>query len=850
MATTTATIPPPPSLNFESLSGIDPTTLSQSEIQALSLCSLSAFDLRSTRDLVTPVIDPSYFNESSGSHRQTYSRRRRLPGLLPATTDSSTDNTDNRRIIDYLKQLIREDARFDQVELLQPCVYTEIVAAAAVDAAAAAPAPISDLRERTELGFVRKRKRGRKPKAKVNLDECYRGKEVVNRDGVAIDFEVLAAAEDPYAEELRRRTEGLKSEEELLGFLSNLEGEWGSRRRKRKIVDAASFGDVLPLGWKLLLGLKRKDGRAWIYCRRYLSPSGQQFLSCKEVSSYLQSLSGHGDTQLQICHRSENMLQEHTMNMQELAMITENSVGVAHEDRDQLQNVVTNSDVPSLSVTNERLKEVALLGFDNLADVQIHDLFDCHKCNLIFDDKETYLQHLLSVHQRTTRCYRLGSSVGDGVIIKDGKFECQFCHEVFLERHRYNGHVGIHVRNHVREVEDSPDQANVQMRDKSPVREDIPSKISKMDALVEIAQNSIMENSVMEPYNSAKVNLIPALEIAVDELDEGINIESPVDEHQTEYSMTGKNVVQDLNQQDSPHLFRDGKLKEIDDDNQAIDAKMITCLDNTGLFSVNVQNGNASDIYKGKDGVALTVEGFDQSGIDLEGVSQCPLLHLARNHMIPESEKNENSSCTNAKRQFKLDEDSSNKSGFNIVLDGCVDVPVSINVQTALMPASLQNVVHSRVSKQSISPKQSMDCFPLFSSDKGGKQFCSVDREHNNVKGFQEPRLDEIGLQYDFATGQDSLSLRYVHVELANNSMMEGNYASPVHSESQEVMLNMGGRNQHTAVCVWCGIEFNLDAVNSEIQPDSVGFMCPACKAKISGQINVLDSGSPNADHL
>ena len=43
----------------------------------------------------------------------------------------------------------------------------------------------------------------------------------------------------------------------------------------------------------------------------FSSPSGQQFVSCREVSSYLQSLFGHGDAQLQISHRSENMLQEH-----------------------------------------------------------------------------------------------------------------------------------------------------------------------------------------------------------------------------------------------------------------------------------------------------------------------------------------------------------------------------------------------------------------------------------------------------------------------------------------------------------------------------------------------------------
>lgn len=121
-------------------------------------------------------------------------------------------------------------------------------------------------------GGERKRKRGRKPKVKVlNLEtQGYLGLEMVNRNGVPVDLLALANMEDPYGEELRRRTLGLDSEEKLLGFMRELGGQWGSRRKKRKIVDASEFGDALPVGWKLLLGLKRKEGRAWIYCRRYI----------------------------------------------------------------------------------------------------------------------------------------------------------------------------------------------------------------------------------------------------------------------------------------------------------------------------------------------------------------------------------------------------------------------------------------------------------------------------------------------------------------------------------------------------------------------------------------------------
>ena len=96
-------------VQMEWLTSIDSTTLTHSELQALSLSSLSSFDLKSTRVIVTPKIDPSTFNHSAGSHR-TYSRphrRCRVPPLLPTPTLPS----DHRIIINQLKQFIREDPK-------------------------------------------------------------------------------------------------------------------------------------------------------------------------------------------------------------------------------------------------------------------------------------------------------------------------------------------------------------------------------------------------------------------------------------------------------------------------------------------------------------------------------------------------------------------------------------------------------------------------------------------------------------------------------------------------------------------------------------------------------------------
>lgn len=119
--------------------------------------------------------------------------------------------------------------------------------------------------------MVEKGKRGRKRRIVAASEGVgQRPLQIVNRNSEVVDLEALASAEDPYGDELRRRTFGLDREEEILGVLRGLEGQWCSRRKKRKIVDASGFGSALPKGWKLLLGMKRREGRVSVYCRRYI----------------------------------------------------------------------------------------------------------------------------------------------------------------------------------------------------------------------------------------------------------------------------------------------------------------------------------------------------------------------------------------------------------------------------------------------------------------------------------------------------------------------------------------------------------------------------------------------------
>lgn len=288
---------------------MDLQLLSQSELYSLSLCSPSTFDPRRCDDVVIPKIDRSVFNESAGSRKQTYSRlrlapasdpasassiRRRTPHLRPSThnshplfLDADPENVENRQIVSLLKELFGVECsasvKDDNMEELVPVQvdYSETV-------------PMPQLANVVSTGQKRKRGRPRKNENAVYLVETKvesqsdvnvsagtndvvvydtlkdKDKEIVNGDGLNVNLIELGLKEDPYGEELSRRTQGLGTEEQLLEFLKGLNGQWGSRRKKKRIVDASLFGNALPKGWKLVLSCKRKEGRVWLFCRRYI----------------------------------------------------------------------------------------------------------------------------------------------------------------------------------------------------------------------------------------------------------------------------------------------------------------------------------------------------------------------------------------------------------------------------------------------------------------------------------------------------------------------------------------------------------------------------------------------------
>ncbi|KAK4802931.1 hypothetical protein SAY86_001134 [Trapa natans] len=249
-------------IRLESPPPIDLRLFTQSELYSISRRSIASPSPSSHDEAVVPIpkIDRSVFNESSGSRRQTYFRLR----LAPRTTGNHPHPTaavsrqktlgpfeeENSRIIFLLKALFAphdepnpsipdrpEDGGRGNQKLERPKMVSTSL-----------PSFENLSVEKESLAF------------EDNESEKSNKKSIL---GVAGELHRLE-------EELRWRTEGMRTEEELSGFLRGLSGEWGSRRKKRKIVDARSFGDVLPIGWKLLLSIKNDGDQVWLGCSRYI----------------------------------------------------------------------------------------------------------------------------------------------------------------------------------------------------------------------------------------------------------------------------------------------------------------------------------------------------------------------------------------------------------------------------------------------------------------------------------------------------------------------------------------------------------------------------------------------------
>lgn len=272
--------------------------LSQTDLYNLSLSSPSATHCRREAS-VAPKIDRSVFNESAGSRRQTYARLRllprnkqppasakafRIPPRIPETVDE-----ENSQIISLLQGLFGVESLRNANANREGGGDEDGLVPVQVEFNHSLPESSAVEFQRIPIDVVdtgqRKRKRGR-PRKNENYGIIIKEEPrkvdaaaipppppapvIVNEKGFAVDVVGLGEVGDPFGEEVKRRTQGLETQEQLLEFLEGLNGEWGSQRKKRRIVPASDLGDLLPAGWKIVLSLQRRAGRASVICRRYV----------------------------------------------------------------------------------------------------------------------------------------------------------------------------------------------------------------------------------------------------------------------------------------------------------------------------------------------------------------------------------------------------------------------------------------------------------------------------------------------------------------------------------------------------------------------------------------------------
>jgi uncharacterized C2H2 Zn-finger protein len=113
------------------------------------------------------------------------------------------------------------------------------------------------------------------------------------------------------------------------------------------------------------------------------------------------------------------------------------------EDGKNADDLVSCSPPPMTSILTGYAKQDTMKTGDPV--VHTGEILKCDKCTITFDEKNDLARHLISGH----------NNGANGVIIKDGKYECELCHKIFDERQQYNGHFGVHVQNSVKSVDTS-----------------------------------------------------------------------------------------------------------------------------------------------------------------------------------------------------------------------------------------------------------------------------------------------------------------------------------------------------------------------------------------------------------
>ncbi|CAA0843317.1 Methyl-CpG-binding domain-containing protein 8 [Striga hermonthica] len=213
-------------------------------------------------------------------------------------------------------------------------------------------------------------------------------------------------------------------------------------------------------------------------------PSGLHFVSCKEVSSYLLSLQGVQDTATHNSIQYNEIDSDDKLTSRAISDTTIRDGGVKDNPTSQVPS-------PTLGSASSNHEIHVEIGAGVLLESSVEEILHCNKCNENFKGSDELLRHESSVHSRNR--YKNSVRITDGVIIKDGKYECQFCHKIFPERRRYNGHVGAaHVRYQAKTAGEShPEAVDPSSFGSSQVRETTMEESIKSD-------NAVVSNNALD----------------------------------------------------------------------------------------------------------------------------------------------------------------------------------------------------------------------------------------------------------------------------------------------------------------------------------------------------------------
>ncbi|XP_076922531.1 uncharacterized protein LOC143584335 [Bidens hawaiensis] len=164
--------------------------------------------------------------------------------------------------------------------------------------------------------------------------------------------------------------------------MDTLEGNWCRGSHRRKLVAAADIVNVLPDGWKIEIAIHCRAGLPSLHCRNYVSPTGMQFKSCKDVAVYLKD-----KYLIDVAGPSKQG---------EMRQINNGSSML-------LKSI---NEITSCSTLNEANNKL-LLATNDLYDVEICSHIECTPCGLTFDDIDGLNKHLEICHKKTTRIFEL-----------------------------------------------------------------------------------------------------------------------------------------------------------------------------------------------------------------------------------------------------------------------------------------------------------------------------------------------------------------------------------------------------------------------------------------------------------